>query len=204
MSYSLRVRLLPTMNSPDSSPARLLHFRFRSLRRLGLYLGVALGTTAAGLAQIRMSGNFAYESVGNLVTYGVARIDNFRPLGSVSGTLAIQLWTTALPYTGTTSLIGNKVAEVELGTLLGGYFASPVIRTATLRNLPPPGFYNLVFVLAEWNGFEWLTVDYGNFSTYQAVGIVASPPAITRQPQPLTLAQGAADRSRSRRRARPP
>ena len=177
------------MNSHASSPARFLHFRFRSLRRLGLYLSLALGTAAAGHAQIQMSGTFAYESVGNVVTYGVTRIDNFRPLGTVSGTLAIQLWATDVPYTGF-AMFGKKIAEVQLGTLLGGYYLSPVIRTTTLLPLPPPGFYNLVFVLAEWNGFEWLTRDYGNFPTYQAIGIVAAPPAITRHPQALKLALG--------------
>jgi hypothetical protein len=137
-----------------------------------------------------MSGNFAYEGVGNIVSYGVTRIDNFRPLGTISGTLAIQLWATSLPYTGNSTLIGNKIAEVQLGTLLGGYFLSPVIRTATLTNLPPPGYYNLVFVLAEWNGFQWLTADYGNFPTYQAIGFVPIPPSISRQPQALTLTPG--------------
>jgi hypothetical protein len=137
-----------------------------------------------------MSGTLVYESAGNVVSFGVSRIDNFRPLGSVSGTLAISLWATNLPYSGSGLLVGNKIAEVELGTLLGGYYLSPVIRATTLRNLPPPGLYNIVFVLAEWNGFEYLIVDYGNFSTYQAFGTSALPPAISRHPQALNLSQG--------------
>ena len=177
------------MTSPDSSTARSLNIRLGSLRRLWIYLALALGSAASASAQIQLSGSIVYESAGNIVSFGVSRIDNFRPLGSVSGTLAISLWATRLPYTGGL-LVGNKIAEVELGTLLGGYYLAPVIRATTLRNLPPPGFYNIVFVVAEWNGFEYLIVDYGNFPTYQAIGTVAAPPAITRHPQALTLAQG--------------
>ena len=178
------------MNSHASSPARFLHFRFRSLRRLGLYLSLALGTTTATHAQIQMSGNFAYESSGNLVTFGVSRIDNFRPLGTVSGPLSISLWATRLPFLGTSTLTGFNIAEVQLGTLLGGYYLAPVIRTTTLKNIPNPGFYNIVFEVSEWTGTQWIIRDFGNFPTYQAIGITAEAPAITRHPQPLTLAQG--------------
>lgn len=147
---------------------------------------------AAGdlVAQIKFSGTFAYSAVGNTVTFGVTRIDNFRPIGTVSGTLAIQLWTTTLPYSGISTLVGNKVAEVQLGTLLGGYYLSPVTRTTVLSNLPASGYYNIVFVLAEWNGFQWLTVDYGNFPSYQPIGVVVSAPTISTQPQSLSLTVG--------------
>lgn len=167
--------------------------------RLGALLGTGrallfifglLGASGDLVAQIKFSGTFAYSAVGNTVTFGVTRIDNFRPIGTISGTLAIQLWTTTLPYSGISTLVGNKVAEVQLGTLLGGYYISPITRTTVLSNLPAPGYYNIVFVLAEWNGFQWLTVDYGNFPSYQPIGVVVSPPTISTQPQPLSLTVG--------------
>ena len=155
---------------------------------LSLALASCLGSDLQ--AQIRFSGTFAYSAVGNTVTFGVTRIDNLRPLGTSSGTLAIQLWATALPYGGSSTLIGNKIAEVSLGTLLGGYYLPPVTRTTVLSNLPTPGYYNIVFVLAEWSGLQWLTVDYGNFPTYQAIGVVAAAPTISSQPRSLDLTVG--------------
>ncbi len=167
--------------------------RLSGLRRLRfIWPCLALfGFSCADLAaQVRFSGNFAYSGVGNAVTFGVTRIDNFRPLGTVSGTLAIQLWATTVPYAGVSTLIGNKIAEVQIGTLLGGYYLSPVTRTTFLSNLPAPGYYNIVFVLAEWSGFQWLTVDHGNFPTYQPIGVVAIAPTITSQPRSLELSVG--------------
>jgi uncharacterized protein YjdB len=161
--------------------------RLSSLTWLALLCFVFAG--ASGLrAQILMSGTFAYSSVGNTVEFGVARISNYRALGTNSGTLAIQLWATAAPYTGNGSLVGNKIAEVQIGTLLGGFYVEGVVRTAQLSNLPTPGYYNIVFVLAEWSGFQWLTVDWGNFSQYQAIGNVA--PAISSQPSSSTVTAG--------------
>ena len=139
-------------------------------------------------AQIRMSGTFAYSAQGNLVAFGVDRIENFRSIFTTSGTLAIQLWATNSPYNGVGTLFGYKGAEVSIGTLQGGFFFSNVARVATIPSSSPPGVYNIVFVLAEWNGFEYVTVDYGNFPSRQAIGIVA--PSILISPQNLTLAAG--------------
>ncbi|MEY3608881.1 MAG: hypothetical protein RLZZ447_1669 [Verrucomicrobiota bacterium] len=177
------------MTSYASSPAYLPSVSPRRLRGLWLLLCFALGATGPLGAQIQMSGNFAYESNGLTVSFGVARIDNFRPLGTVSGPLSISLWATLAPYSGGV-LTGFNIAEVQLGTLLGGYYLSPVIRTTTLKNLPPPGFYNIVFEVSEWTGLQWLIRDYGNFPTYQAIGFVPIPPSISRQPQALTLTPG--------------
>lgn len=162
-----------------------LSIRFLPTRRCCYSIILVLALTCANAklaAQIRFSGTFAYSAVGTTVAFGVSRIDNFNLIGSRSGTLAIQLWATTFPYTGFTNLFGNRIAEVELGTLLGGYYLSPVARTTILSNLPSPGYYNIVFVLAEWNGFQWVTVDHGNFPAYQLFGVVAPPPIVTPPP----------------------
>ncbi|MSU48876.1 MAG: hypothetical protein EXS37_07285 [Opitutus sp.] len=105
--------------------------------------------------------------------------------------MAIQLWATNLPYSGVGTLTGYKGAEVSIGTLQGGFFLSNVARTATINvSSIPSGTYNIVFVLAEWNGFEYVTVDYGNFPTRQTFGVVASPPGILISPQNITLVVG--------------
>lgn len=140
-------------------------------------------------AQIHMSGTFAYSAQGNLVTLGVQRIDNFNSIFSISGTLAIQLWATAVPYNGIGILTGHKIAEVSIGQLQGGFFFSNLFRTTTI-NSPPAGTYNIVFILAEWNGFQYLTDDSGNFLTFQSFGAVITVPSILTPPQNITLTAG--------------
>ena len=144
-------------------------------------------------AQIRMSGTFTYSSQGNVVTFGVQRIDNFNSIFSISGTLAIQLWATTAPYNGVGTLVGNKLAEVNIGQLQGGFFFSNVVRTTTITNLPPGGTYNIVFVLAEFVGFQFLTDDFGNFPTPQPIGTIVTAPSILTSPQNVTLAVGQSD-----------
>ena len=141
-------------------------------------------------AQILMSGTFYYSAVGNVVTYGVDRITNYRPYYTTSGTLAIQGWATSAPYYGGGTLVGYKLVESPIGTLQGGYYFSNVIRTQTLTSLPPPGYYYIVFVLAEWNGSQYVTDDYGNFPAIQPIGVVA--PSILSQPQSYTVNVGQA------------
>lgn len=140
-------------------------------------------------AQIRMSGIFAFNQVGPQVTYGVERVDNYRSVFSVSGTLAIQLWATAFPYNGSGSLLGYKLTETSIGRLNGGFYFSNIVRTQTFFE-PPAGNYNIVFVLAEWDGFEYVTVDWSNFSVRQTFGPIFVAPRITAQPQGLSLNVG--------------
>lgn len=45
---------------------------------------------------------------------------------------------------------------------------------------------------AEWNGFEYLTVDYENFSQLQTFGVVVVPPSILANPQNASLLAGQA------------
>jgi hypothetical protein len=152
-------------------------------------LFLALMPLRAG-AQILMSGTFYYSAVGNVVTYGVDRVTNYRPYYTTSGTLAIQGWATSAPYYGGGSLVGYKLVESPIGTLQGGYYFANVIRTQTITSLPPPGYYYIVFVLAEWNGSQYLTVDYGNFPAIQPIGVVA--PSILTPPQSYSVTVGQA------------
>lgn len=110
-------------------------------------------------------------------------------LHCTSGTLAIQLWATDYAYSGSGTMFGYKLTETSLGTLQGGYFIYNVVRTQVFLE-PPPGNYNIVFVLAEWNGYTYVTVDYRNFSVRQTFGSPIYAPSITGQPQSLALNAG--------------
>jgi hypothetical protein len=139
-----------------------------------------------------MSSPFGYsyqDATRSVVTLNVQRIDNFNSVFSTSGTLSIQLWATTAPYNGVGTLFGNKIAEVNIGQLQGGFFFSNIFRTVTLSNLPATGTYNIVFVLAEFNGFQNLTVDYGNLPLLQQIGTITAPSIIT-QPVSQTVNSG--------------
>lgn len=151
-------------------------------------LFLALIPLQAG-AQILMSGTFYYSAVGNVVTYGVDEVSNYRPNYTTSGTLVIQGWATSAPYYGNGPIVGYKLAESSIGTLQEGYYLRNVIRTQTF-SLPPPGYYYIVFVLAEWNLWQYLTVDYGNFPTIRAIGVVG--PSILAPPQSYSVNVGQA------------
>jgi hypothetical protein len=76
-----------------------------------------------------MYGNVGFDRLGGYVTLSAARIQNMRPLGNTSGTLALQLWATSMPYYGQSMLYGHKLAEANLGTLRGGYYLSNINQT---------------------------------------------------------------------------
>ena len=118
--------------------------------------------------QISMSGTLGYERLGKSVTLSASRIDNFGASGSISGTLALQLWGTNAPYYGGT-LGGYKLAEINLGRLFGGNYFGNISQIVNFFE-PPTGYYNVTIVLAEWNGYEYLVVDWLNFTNIQNFG----------------------------------
>lgn len=149
----------------------------------------SLGSVPVASTAILMSGTFSYSGVGSAITYGVDTITNYRPVGTTSGTLALQLWATAAVHTGGT-LNGYKLIESALGVLQGGYHWSNTSRSGTINTIPS-GNYNIVFVLAEWNGSAYVTLDYGNFSQRQNIGPTAVAPTITTQPGSKSAVVGA-------------
>ncbi len=127
---------------------------------------LTLGTLASSVAnssaqQIDMYGAFTLTRNGSQGTAYIQFIENYRPLGSRSGTLALQVWATESPYNGELFLRGFKMAEASLGTLNGGFFLRDVYARATITD-PPPGRYNIVFVLAEWDFGAFRTIDWEN------------------------------------------
>ena len=125
--------------------------------------------------EIDMSGSVAYDAVGSLVTLSVDRIDNLRKDFSFSGPLAIQLWATTSPYNGETTLQGYKLAERPLGVLESGYYYDNLSSSVPFF-APPNGVYNVVFVLAEWNGTSYETIDWENFLDFEAFGVSKPAP----------------------------
>ena len=159
---------------PNSSDKSIMQPLCRGIRALCLIMWLSLAAAPTTQAQsVDMYGVFGFNRVGSAVTVGVEYIQNYRPLGTVSGTLVLQLWATDLPHPGGL-LVGYKLCEIPLGTLLGGYYLHNVVRSSSFA-APPDGNYNIVFVLAEWQGFSYATVDWENFNVRQNFGF---PPQI--------------------------
>ena len=59
-----------------------------------------LGSTPTPTNSILIGGTYSYVGAGSQVTFGVQTVSNYNALGTTSGTLVLQLWATAYPYTG--------------------------------------------------------------------------------------------------------
>lgn len=130
-----------------------------------------------------MSGAVGFDRYGSSVTLSASRIQNYASQGSLSGTLVLQLWATSSPYYGQSILNGYKLAEANLGTLSGGYYLSNINRSVAFYE-PPRGYYNTVLVLGEWNGYQYLTVDWCNLIGIKNFG---GMPPYTPVPAPPAL-----------------
>jgi hypothetical protein len=190
--------------------------RLHSFERFQPYLGFELGTELtstflghgldrfsglgltippvqfSGATSILMESVISYSTTGSTTgstaTLNVGRIRNYRASGTVSGTLALQLWATASEYISGT-LYGYKLVELPIGTSSGGYFYDNISGSRTLT-APPNGNYNMVMVLAEWNGSAYVTIDWGNFSNRTSFGINEIAPVIVTQPSSRTITSG--------------
>jgi hypothetical protein len=146
------------------------------------FLSILSALSEARSQSIAMSGIVGYESFGNFVTLSAKRVDNFRAEGSISGSLSLQLWAIDQPYYGQ-GLYGYKMGEANLGTLPGGYYISDISRTVAFDE-PPRGYYNMVLVIGEWNGYKYIIFDWYNFPTIQNFGGLppytppSTPPAL--------------------------
>jgi hypothetical protein len=131
--------------------------------------------------RIDMSGAVGFDRYGSTVTLSASKIQNYG--GSTSGTLALQLWATSMPYYGQSMLYGHKLAEASLGALWGGYYLSNINRTVAFYE-PPQGYYNTVLVVGEWDGSRYLIVDWYNFVGVENFGGLppytppSAPPAL--------------------------
>lgn len=127
---------------------------------------------------------WTWQVASGNVRVTVARVSNNRTSG-VSGTLRLELWALAAPYTGG-SFQGYKIGESQFNPLSAG-FGYPNIDFTRTASLPPNGTWAIVLMLTEYdssiasnNGFG--VVDYRNSSTNLLVGTSPPPPPPTNTP----------------------
>jgi hypothetical protein len=128
-----------------------------------------------------MSGNLGYTYAGSTADLTVARIDNFDPLGNVSGTLHLELWAFSTPYSGVAQN-GYKMAVYSLGQLNGSYFFSNVDSGTVAFARPPDGTWVFTLILSEYTGVAtnggYTPRDWLNFNRVETFGTPAPQPTI--------------------------
>jgi Helix-hairpin-helix motif len=124
---------------------------------------VAVYPRRQGFLQPGIRGAVGYRIDGDRVQVTVDRIENPRPAGTASGTLALELWALPAPYTGG-DFEGVGLAGVEIGSLAG--------QTESISNsfelpfsAPPSGAWHFVLMLREWTAAGFIARDFTNFTS---------------------------------------
>jgi DUF2934 family protein len=111
----------------------------------------------------RLEGTVGYSIEAGLVVLTVDRIDNQRPPGSLSGSLALELWALPEPYSGR-ALDGVVLARAEIGQI-AGQCTLESLQCCVAFTPPPKGQWRLALVLREWTAASgFVSCDYCNFS----------------------------------------
>jgi hypothetical protein len=139
------------------------------LKRAALLVGVCFVLTTPARAldpttldPIVMAGNLQFFRKTSTVQLSCGQIASFRPSYLESGTLVFQLMA-ATTSTATPKTAQFKMAEVQIGKIVGHTYWENVTRTAPFKS-PTPGTYYILFVLAEWDGFKYVPIDWYMFS----------------------------------------
>ncbi|NVK42761.1 MAG: helix-hairpin-helix domain-containing protein [Oceanospirillaceae bacterium] len=114
-----------------------------------------------------MQGAVQFELAADHIDLSVERISNPRDEGTVSGSLSLEIWALAQPYTGG-AFAGTRLAATELGTLAGGFELLNNSFRLDLETQPMDGS-NLVLMLREWTSAGYLTRDYRALPAQEAV-----------------------------------
>src|SRR5260221_8407020 len=103
----------------------------------------------------------------------VAQVDNICNLG-ISGSLRLDLWATAAPYTGGT-IVGYTFGSVPLNPLVGGYVYNNISQSVAYSR-PPDGSYHVTLTLSEYHNGSYVILDYLNYANLLVVGNPPPPP----------------------------
>ena len=112
-------------------------------------------------ASPRLNGNSEYMISNNQITINIDAITNDRPVGDISGTLAIELWALKQPYSGG-DFSGECLAASEIGEVLGQHYLANCHLVLNFRE-PAVGSWHLCLMLREWTANGYVTRDQINF-----------------------------------------
>lgn len=135
----------------------------RTIKVVAVVLVAVVALVQSAFCQpIDMKGYVSFSHMKTGAGFAIERINNNRPLGTVSGSLVLQLWACSAPYNGGV-LNGFKMAEVGIGQLQGSFYFNNTSVGSTFYN-PPRGTYYTVMTLGEWNGSTYVFQDWANFA----------------------------------------
>lgn len=118
------------------------------------------------LDPILMAGTVAFGRNASKATLFCQQMASYRPSYILSGTLVMQLWASRTNNPAGPQLNDFKMSEVQVGKLQGHDYFSNIKRTTSFR-APPAGTYYVIFVLAEWNGYSYVPLDWYTFFKQQ-------------------------------------
>ena len=138
----------------------------------------------ANAANVRYVGTVGYSYAGNVATLTADQVINNSTSG-ISGTLQMELWAFATPYTGAAQA-GYKLANYSLGQLTAGFVFNNINSGAVPFGAPPNGTWIFTLVLTEFTngstdgGYD--VRDWRNFTNPVVIGPpTPPPPAVTPQ-----------------------
>jgi hypothetical protein len=123
---------------------------------------LAMDVQSALAQELFMSGNIGYARKGRKVDVAVQYIVNLRPASMFSGTLYLQLWASAAPYTPGQPINGYKMAEIAIQGLQGQHYYEDAYVYGPF-DAPRPGTYYTIMALAERQGDQLVTWDGYSF-----------------------------------------
>ncbi|HKM56637.1 MAG TPA: immunoglobulin domain-containing protein [Isosphaeraceae bacterium] len=149
----------------------------RFLRMFAVTAACAAAAASMHATDVVLIGTAQFQVSGSSVILSVPEISNLSTSGT-SGTLRVELWAFASPFTGG-SQTGYRLAIYVPGTLMANYYFPPF--TETVAYAPPPnGSWYYSMLLTEYtdgpvdNGYTW--DDYVDFPNAVQVGPVTTPP----------------------------
>lgn len=120
---------------------------------------------------LALGGNCGYTISGDRVIIDIEAIRNDRPIGDISGTVAIELWALAESYDGGDSS-GMVLAATSIGEIKGQHLI-PNCRYDLVFRTPPQGEWYLVLMLREWTASGYVTRDHVQFPSQYRVDLTA-------------------------------
>lgn len=112
-------------------------------------------------ASPKLNGTTGYVIANDQITIDIDAIANDRPLGDISGTLAIELWALKQPYLGG-DFVGECLAATEIGEISGQHYLPNCHLLLNFRE-PAIGSWHLCLMLREWTANGYITRDQINF-----------------------------------------
>ncbi len=146
-----------------SGSRRAWHLR-PSMARIAVVFATTMmtvGVSSANANDIVLDGTFGYSISGTRLTLDLGKIVNDRD-GGKSGSLRVQLWATASPYSGG-DIYGYILGTKNIGQLEGGYYFHSMSASTTYKR-PPTGTYYVTLTLEEYTSAGFVIVDFLTFS----------------------------------------